>query len=138
MLTPRRASTKNTIATTRNKPNNTLPTEAAPCATPVNPNKPAMIATTNAISAHCRRSISCSFHFLFEQPDNLYLSFTNLLRSLKLYNGGSAHSSREFMNLSSFSLQSLMALVHKSKSRRNPLDGSEQLCHFVSLGHTQM
>ncbi len=31
-----------------------------------------------------------------------------------------------------------VALVHKSKSRRNPLDGSEQLCHFVSLGHTQM
>jgi hypothetical protein len=31
-----------------------------------------------------------------------------------------------------------MALVHKSKSRRNPLDGSEKLDHFVTLGHTQV
>ena len=31
-----------------------------------------------------------------------------------------------------------MALVHKSKSRHNPFDGREKLCHFVTLGHPQM
>ena len=31
-----------------------------------------------------------------------------------------------------------MALVHKSKSRHNPLDRSEKLCHFVTLGHALM
>ena len=53
-------------ATTGNKPNITLPTEAAPCATPVNPNKPAMIATTKAMSAKDRRLTDNSFRLLLE------------------------------------------------------------------------
>jgi len=31
-----------------------------------------------------------------------------------------------------------MALVHKSKSRHNPIVESEKLSHFVTLRHTQV
>ena len=31
-----------------------------------------------------------------------------------------------------------MALVHKSKSRRNPFVESGKLCHFITLRHTQV
>ena len=34
--------------------------------------------------------------------------------------------------------QFLMALVHNSKSRRNPSVGSEKLCRFVTLRHAQV
>jgi hypothetical protein len=45
---------------TRKMPNKILAIPAAPAATPLNPNAPAMIEITNAISAHLNKSIPAS------------------------------------------------------------------------------